>query len=315
LGVKGGLPPERRIPLDCGQRTARALVGVGGTTLDNERRGSVLLGYPDDARLLIVNADDFGMCHANNEATLRALRDGIVTSTTLMAPCPWAPHAMAALIADPGIRFGVHLTIVSEHATYRWGPLSSKDKVPSLVDESGYFYANDRSAELLARVELDEVETEFRAQIAAVLRTNLTPTHLDWHCLADGGRADIFDVTLGLAREYGFALRVHARSAAEKCQRAGLPTTDFGALDSYGLETAGKADRYAELLRTLPAGLSEWAVHPSLGDGEAQAMEPTSWQVRKADFDFLVSPRARAIVDAEGIELVDYRALQQVWSR
>jgi hypothetical protein len=86
-------------------------------------------------------------------------------------------------------------------------------------------------------------------------------------------------------------------------------------LDSYGLETAEKPAQHAELLRALPAGLSEWAVHPSLGDAEARAMEPIGWQVRKADFDFLVSQQARDIVAAEGIVLVDYRALQQVWRR
>ena len=283
--------------------------------MSGERRTNELLGYPDDARLLIVNADDFGMCHANNDATLRAMREGIVTSTTLMTPCPWAPHAMSALAEQPDLPFGVHLTIVAEHAGYRWGPLTAKDKVPSLVDEAGYFYLNERREELLARAELGEVETEFRAQIAAVLDAHLTPTHLDWHCLADGGRADIFELTLGLAREYGLALRVHDRSSAEQCQRKGLPTSDCGVLDSYGLETADKSARYAELLRVLPAGLSEWAVHPGLGNAEAQAMEPTSWQVRKADFDFLVSQRARDLVETEGIVLVDYRPLQHAWSR
>lgn len=283
--------------------------------VSRDRQTTELLGYPDDARLLIVNADDFGMCHANNEATLRALRDGIVSSTTLMTPCPWAPHAMRALAAQPEIPFGVHLTIIAEHADYRWGPLASKDRVPSLVDEAGYSYLNDRSAELLARAELGEVETEFRAQIAAVLGAGLAPTHLDWHCLADGGRADIFELTFKLAREYGLALRVHSRSSAEQCRREGLPTSDHGVLDSYGLETDDKSERYAALLRALPAGLSEWAVHPGLGNAEAQAMEPIGWQVRKADFDFVVSPRAREIIDEEGIVLVDYRALQGAWFR
>ena len=61
------------------------------------------LGYPEDARLLIVNADDFGMCHANNEAIVRSLLDGIVTSTTLMTPCPWAPQAIQMLREHPEI--------------------------------------------------------------------------------------------------------------------------------------------------------------------------------------------------------------------
>ncbi len=276
---------------------------------------NALLGYPEDARLLIVNADDFGMCHANNAATLLALRDGIVTSTTLMAPCPWAPQAMRLLSEHQDIPFGVHLTLVSEHVDYRWGPLASRDQVPSLLDASGCFYRNDQREEILDRAELDEVETEFRAQIAAVLGAGLAPTHLDWHCLADGGREDIFALTFQLAQEFGLALRVHAPSSAETCRRAGLPVGDHGVLDSYSIATTDKPARYLELLRALPAGLSEWAIHPSLGNEEARAMEPVGWEVRKADFDFALSQEARDTIEAEGIVLLDFRALQPAWSR
>ena len=280
------------------------------TALDT-RQTNERLGHPADARLLIINADDFGVCHAVNAATVQAMQAGVVSSATLMAPCPWAPHAMQLLREHPDLPFGVHLTLICERLTYRWGPLASKDKVPSLLDEAGYFYTDDRKQELLARATLDQVELEFRAQIAAVLAAQLTPTHLDWHCLADGGRADIFDLTLALAQEYGLALRTHSRDSADKARRAGLPANDHDVLDSYALGTEGKAARYAQLLRELPSGLSEWAVHPSLGDAEAKAIEPGSWHVRKADFDFLVSRAARDILDEEGIVLTDYRALQQ----
>ncbi len=274
-----------------------------------------LLGHPADARLLIINADDFGMCHAINEAILRTLKERVVRSTSLMAPCPWAPHAMRLLKENPDIPFGIHLTVVGDTANYRWGPLTSKGDVPSLVDEAGYFYISDRHLEFLARATLDEVEAEFRAQIEAVLATQLKPTHLDFHSLADGGRDDIFDMTLGLAREYGLALRVHDRAKAERLQRAGLPTNDHDVLDSYGLDPDDKSARYAQLARELPAGLSEWAVHPSLGNAEAQGMEPDSWRVRKADFDFLISQEAHDLLEAEGIVLLDYRASQALWSR
>ncbi len=284
------------------------------TSLDT-RQANGLLGYPADARLLIVNADDFGMCHAINEAILQTLQAGIVSSTSLMVPCPWAPHAMQLLKEHPDTPFGVHLTVICDFTNYRWGPLTSKGAVPSLIDEAGYFYGGERMPELLARAKLDEVEVEFRAQIEAVLAAQLKPTHLDWHCLADGGRADIFDLTLGLAKEYGLALRIHDRSRAAQCQSAGLPTNDYDVLDSYRLNTGDKAAHYARLLRALPPGLSEWAVHPSLGNAESQALEPESWQVRKTDYDFFVSQAAPDILAEEGIVLLDYRALQTLWTR
>jgi predicted glycoside hydrolase/deacetylase ChbG (UPF0249 family) len=281
----------------------------------NGHEANRLLGHPDDARLLIVNADDFGMCHANNAGILRALKEGIVCSTTLMTPCPWAPHAMQLLKENPDVPFGVHLTLVCDFSGYKWRPISSKDSVPSLIDEAGYFYSYQRIPELLAGVNAGEVELEFRAQIESVLAAGLKPTHLDWHCLADGGREDIFEISLALAKEYGFALRVHLRTSAEKSWLAGIPTVDHDVLDSYRLGAEDKSARLIELLRALPAGLTEWAVHPSLGDAEARAMEPTSWQVRRADFDFVTSEEARAVIDEEEIVLLDYSSVQNVIAR
>jgi predicted glycoside hydrolase/deacetylase ChbG (UPF0249 family) len=276
-------------------------------------RANELLGYPADARLLIINADDFGVSHAVNAAILRTLTEGVVRSTTLMAPCPWALHAMRLLRDHPDIAFGVHLTVVAEFAAYRWGPLTPRERVPSLLDESGAFFSNDRQAALLARARLDEFEVEFRAQIEAVLAAGLRPTHLDWHCLRDGGRPDVFDLTVGLAREYGLALRVFDPTRSERLQRRGLPTADHGVVDSTRLATAGKAARLVRMLRELPAGLSEWAVHPGLGTAEARAIDGW-WAKRAADLRFMVSRLARETVRDGGIILVDYRALQNIWS-
>src|SRR5215813_11335544 len=243
-----------------------------------------LLGYPGNGRLLIINADDFGRSHASNVATLRALTQGVVSSTSLMVPCPWALHAMRLLAEHPEVSFGVHLTVVCDVAHYRCAPLTSRDKVASLVDESGSFYMEDHLSQWLAQVQLSELEVEFRAQIEAVLAASLTPTHLDWHCLPDGGRADIFEMTLHLAKEYGLAVRVFDRSTGEGLQRQGLPATDHDVLDSYRLGIDDKSAWYARALRDLPSGLSEWAVHPALGTPEMQAIEPASWQVRTTDF-------------------------------
>ena len=274
---------------------------------------NTLLGYPVDARLLIINADDFGMCHAINDAILRSLTDGVVCSTTLMVPCPWALHAMHLLGDNPAIPFGVHLTAICDTVHDRWGPLTSRDKAPSLVDETGYFYSLERIPEFLAQATLDELEAEFRAQIDTVLAANLTPTHLDWHCLPSGGRADIFDMTLGLAKEYGLVVRVAEQPLIDRVQRQGLPTDDHDLLDSFRLDTGDKAARYAQLLRDLPVGLSEWAVHPGLDDAELRAIQPDGARVRQTDFDVMISAQAREIIQREGITLLSYKPLQRVW--
>ncbi|MDF2761100.1 MAG: ChbG/HpnK family deacetylase, partial [Thermomicrobiales bacterium] len=277
-------------------------------------RANELLGYPADARLLIVNADDFGVYHAVNAAILRAVTAGIVRSATLMAPCPWALHAMRLVRDHPDIACGVHLTVISEFADYRWGPLAPRDRVPSLLDETGFFYSNDRQPEFLARARLEELEIEFRAQIEAVLSAGLRPTHLDWHCLYDGGRDDVFDLTVGLAREYGLALRVFDATRSERLQQRGLPAADHGVVDSTRLATANKTARFVRMLCELPAGLSEWAVHPGRGTAEARAIDGW-WARRAADLRFLMSREARETVAAEGIVLLDYRPLRAIWAR
>jgi len=281
------------------------------TVLHTVESANQRLGFPADARLLIINADDFGMCCAENEATIQTIRTGVATSCTIMAPCPWSLHAIQLLKAHPEIPFGVHLTAVSEHACYRWGPLTPRHEVPSLVDEAGYFYSEARITEFLPRASLAELETEFRAQIEAVLASGLRPTHLDSHCLVHTRREDVFDMTVGLAREYGLALRVGNVRYMDRMEKWGLPTDDHPTLDSYRLEARDKPFLYPKLLRELPAGLSEWAIHPAIGSAELQAIAP-EWEVRQADLDFFTSEPARDIIAEEGIILLSYRPLQQL---
>jgi chitin disaccharide deacetylase len=281
-------------------------------------RTNELLGYRAHTRLLIVNADDFGMCHAVNVAIAGALGEGVVRSTTLMVPCPWMLHAVHFLAAHPEIPFGIHLTAISEWVDYRWGPVMRREEVPSLVDEAGFFHTFDEMAGFLAAVKLDELEKEFRAQIEVVLGLGLRPTHLDWHALRIDARPDIAEVMFRLAREYGLALRVRGGPAIAMVQDRGLPCVDYDFLDSYGLDPATKASRFAEAFHELPPGLSEWAVHPGLDTPELVAIErgvprTRTPGTRQADFDFFTSEEAKELVRKEGIILLDYRALQAVW--
>jgi chitin disaccharide deacetylase len=254
---------------------------------------SELIGYPAGTRLLILNCDDFGMSEAVNAGVIAAVEQGVATSTSLMVPGPAAAAAMDLLRDRPHLPFGIHLTLVCDYDDRRWGPLTAAERVPSLL-VAGAFVTPGRTAELLAQARIDEVELEFRAQIEAVLRAGLRPTHLDWHCLADGGRDDIFDLSLALADEYGLAIRAWLEAGSRKARRAGRPAVDHPFSDSFATDQS----RYADLLRALPPGLSEWAVHPSTDHGET---------VRRTDLDFLVSAEAREIVRSEGIVLLDYR--------
>ena len=265
---------------------------------------------PAGAPVLLLNLDDFGRYGAVNVAVVRSIEDGVAASCSLMVPCPGARQALQLLRRRPEIRFGIHLTLVCDTAVRPWGPLAPTDDVPSLLDDQGRLFTPAHVSQLLARARLDEVELEFRRQIDAVADAGLTPTHLDWHCLTDGGRDDIFDLTLALADEYGLALRAWLEPARQKLRRRGVPVVDNDFLDSFSLGLDGKAARYAELLRTLPAGLTEWALHPAVGDDEARAVDQ-GWRVRASDYDFLTSPETRRLLAEQQIIVTDYRPLQQ----
>ncbi|ARF74087.1 hypothetical protein B7C62_18935 [Kitasatospora albolonga] len=290
-------------------------VSVPGAVTFSER-SSERLGYPRDARLLIINCDDFGMYPEINAAVVEAVEEGIASSCSLMVPCPGAAEAMKMLGLRPWIPFGIHLTLVCEMPDIRWGPLTARERVPSLLDPAGELFppTPDGRAALLGQARPEEVEREFRAQIDAVARAGLTPTHLDFHCLADGGRDDVLDLTVALAAEYGLAVRVWLDPGRRAMRRRGLPVTDNGFLDSFALDIEGKAARYVQLLRDLPAGLNEWAVHPGLGGSGSRAVDG-GWDVRRTDYEFLTSPQAREALERENITVIDYRGIQRAWSR
>ena len=138
-------------------------------------------------------------------------------------PVPWALHALTWLQQAPDVPFGVHLTSVSEQPAYRWGPITCRTEVPSLVDETGYFYPESRIDEFLDQVDVTELELEYRAQIEHVLGVGLQPTHLDSHC-AIHTRREGFEMTLGLARQYGVPLRAYYRPFIERMRQRGYPT-------------------------------------------------------------------------------------------
>lgn len=274
---------------------------------------SELLGFPPAARVLIVNADDLGMSAAVNSGVIAAVEEGIATSCSLMAPCPGAAEAMRMLHERPHVPFGIHLTLVRDHPHDRWAPVAPARDVRTLVDADGLLPRYEQVGDLLARARIEEIEREFRAQLGVALATGLRPTHLDFHSIADGGREDVLDLTVALAAEHGLAVRVWLEPGRRLARAHGRPVVDHPFLDSTRLDPAAKADRYAQLLRALPPGLTEWAVHPAAADAAAEAADPDGWRGRRGDLEFLVSPQARDIVAGEDVTLIGYRPLQDAW--
>src|SRR5215813_3937229 len=82
------------------------------------------LGYPKGAKLLILHADDVGVTHSENKATIDAIEKGCINSASVMVPCPWFPEIAAYVRNHPDYDFGLHITLTSEWKYYKWAPVT-----------------------------------------------------------------------------------------------------------------------------------------------------------------------------------------------
>src|SRR5882762_11784694 len=140
------------------------------------------LGYPANSRLLIIHADDVGMMRSVNRASFEALEKGWVTSASILVVCPWFPEVTRFARAHPDADLGIHLALNSEWTDFRWGPVSSRDKIPSLLDKEGYFPLLETDVGSHAKPK--EAESELRAQIEKAQSAGIPISHFDTHMTA-----------------------------------------------------------------------------------------------------------------------------------
>jgi len=287
-----------------------------------------LLGYDSDARLLIINADDFGMCHAENEATMDLLTTGGVTSATIMTPCPWFQEVADFCRAHPDVDVGVHLTLNAEWDGYKWGSVASADQVPSLLTPAGYFPADVRPVEQQAVKE--EVRTEFVAQIERALEAGIRPTHIDNHMGSAYGLLtghDFLDVVFELSAEYGLPFRLPREASGRQglsqeqitefqrrtreLVRRGFVLPDYLITVEHAGTQEGTLERYKDLFRNLEPGVTELYIHAAMPTPEMKAISG-AWERRKFDYHIFSSPQTRAYLDSLGARLIGWKALQDL---
>ena len=264
------------------------------------------LGYPPEAKLLIINCADLGLCHAATVGVYDALREGIGTSASLIVPAPWARESASRFRGDD---VGVQLTLNAEHDRYRWAPIT---QAPSLLDGDGGFPRT--VTDVWDHADLDEVRRECRAQVERAVLWGFDISHLAAHLDALLLRPEFFDVYLELAVDFALPLRL---LGAEAEPNVGFPVrqlaSDEGVLfaDRFAtLPAVGNRHAFSELLAALEPGLTELTLRPAVDTPELRAVA-TDWRARVADEVLLVADRGLdQMVSEAGVTLIGYRPLR-----
>jgi hopanoid biosynthesis associated protein HpnK len=274
---------------------------------------------PDSVRRLIVNADDFGLSTSVNTAVIRAHREGILTTASLMVNEPGLDEAVALAKQNPKLGVGLHLSLLCGRAAL------SPEKIPGLVNPRGEFSENPVATGFryfFQRGLQQQLRAEIHAQFEKFRATGLPLDHVNGHLhlhlhptvfrilMDDAEKLGIrrlrltqepfwMDVPLASGRRLYrsthaaiyFCLSWRAQSAL---RRKNIRHTQrvFGLLQNAHMNE----DYLLKLLSVLPAGDSELYSHPSLDEF-------------KHEFDALVSPRVKELVKKLGIELIRYQEL------
>ena len=277
------------------------------------------LGYPRDAKLLIVHADDLGMAHSVNAATIKAFESGLVNSGSIMVPCPWLSEIAAYARANPQADLGLHLTLTSEWTSFRWGPVSSRDKVSSLLDKDGYFRLTE--SEAAAQADPKQVEMEITAQIERARALGIQPTHLDSHMGTLYQNKALFEVFLRVARSQKLPVRVAKTWFSRADFLPSVLTQDDVYIDRVldinpTVPPQEWARFYSDALKKLEPGVTEVIIHLAYDDAEMRAAtaDHPDWGAawRQRDFEFFTSDTFRKLLQENQIKLITWRELAKL---
>ena len=280
------------------------------------------LGYPADAKLLIVHADDLGAAHTVNAATFKALETGLVNSASIMVPCPWLPEVVTYARQHPDADLGLHLTLTSEWKTYRWGGVLSKERAPTLYAPDGYLYMTEDVA--AAHIDVREAEAEVRAQIARARALGIRPTHLDAHMRTLHQTRPLFEMLLRVAREERLPALVSREWFArwpflpEALGPEGIAVDHLVSADP-SVKPQDWNSFYGELVKNLKPGVTQLIVHLAYDDEEmrAVALDHPNWGAgwRQRDFDFVTSDAFRRLLKEHNVKLITWREVGKLLAK
>jgi predicted glycoside hydrolase/deacetylase ChbG (UPF0249 family) len=274
------------------------------------------LGFSASDRVVLINADDVGMCQATVPAFFDLVDEGLLSSGSLMVPCPWFAEAARACRTHPSVDVGLHLTLTSEWDGYRWGPLSTRDPASGLIDDEGYFYRNQS---MWRAPNPQMIRAEMSAQVRQARQAGLDLTHLNCHMFAMLDPQLIGEyVGLGFNEALPVLMvrqpqwvEILSERAISEWEEQGLPVFDH-LRELYLHKTAeGRLQQALDIFEQLPPGLTYFMIHPAKDTPELRAISD-DWPQRVADYETFMNAALREHVKRLGIEVIGWRPLREL---
>ena len=271
------------------------------------------LGFSARDRVVIIHADDIGMCEATIPAVAELLDFGLVSSCSVMVPCPWFPAAAEWIRSHSETDAGIHITLTSEWAHYRWRPVSTVSPTSGLIDQEGFLRKTTK--QIQQRGKPNAVFKEAYAQVALARRFGMKPSHLDSHMFSLKGA--FLSIYLRLIRKLklpGLIDRQALESwrkrgpGALKMEEQGIPVFDRVACPPNSGRPQDRVAILKSLFSSLPPGLSCVLLHPAHDTAELRAIMP-NWQYRVADWKAFQSASLKRHVQNDGIQVITYKTL------
>jgi chitin disaccharide deacetylase len=273
------------------------------------------LGHTDDAKLLLIHADDLGMCHSVNAAIFEAFEQGAITSASMMAPCPGFAEAAEYARGHSHIDIGMHLTITSEWSHSKWGPVRADHGYSGLTNSLGHFWT---TADDLISHGCDNVEEELSAQMNSAVGAGIRPTHIDAHMFTLFRTPGLFRDYLSISERFDVPCLLPAWLTTSSLHQDWYHSTTVFVPDNLiqagkKVPASGWMDYYLNLLQCLKPGITVLIVHPGYDTNELREITQGSaaWgsEWRQRDFDVLTSREFRSALANNNIRLTTWRKI------
>lgn len=283
------------------------------------------LGYPAGAKVLVLHANELGVCYETNAAGTQLLDEGLVSSAGAVVPAPWFSNLAKWAKSHPDADVGLELTLNSELPDYRWKPVLSTGVVPSLVGADDFLW--QLPVQTMVNATAEDVERELRAQISRARVSGLDPSHFTTHLGTLVTRPDFMEVYLRIARqEWIPAMIVEVTpELAERFRAQGFPLPDdvLALLEDYPLPKvddlrfvapadsfATKKSEFLQMLGEIKPGLTQIAFSPAIASDALPQIMPNASD-REWNLQLMQDQEVRAALQGEGIILTNWREIMR----